>query len=134
MDDSTVCIWRLSNENIIGATLRSGKNYTTCIALSNDGSRVVSASEDKPLREWDVSMANTNTRKNSPPVGEEEEKRLFALSMSMNGRMAVAGHNDSSIHIWDIETGLLRENDIHNCNKSVEVIAIRVDSQYIVSR
>ncbi len=83
-----------------GAVLRILKGHThvvEAVALSADGKRAVSGSDDKTVRVWDLEG-------NQPPrVLEGHMDRVKAAALSSDGRRAVSGSWDETVRVWDLE-------------------------------
>jgi WD40 repeat protein len=72
------------------------------IALSPDGTRIVSVGEDMSMRVWDVE-SGMQLRTFNGHAGA-----LSALSISADGRLAITGGSwDNTVRLWDLERGLL---------------------------
>lgn len=85
------------------------------IALDSNGRWLVTASEDKTAKIWDLTTGRL-ARSLRPPVGDDNEGKLAALAMSPNGDIvAVAGWtgmwgSTASVYLFDRASGrLLRQ-------------------------
>jgi WD40 repeat protein len=69
------------------------------VALSGDGRRAVSASDDRTLKVWDVETGRElhTLRGHMSPV--------FGVALSVDGRRAVSASSDKTLKVWDVETG-----------------------------
>jgi mono/diheme cytochrome c family protein len=86
-----------SSTDVIKAAGHTGT--ILAITVSADGQRMLSGSEDRTLRLWDVS-------------GQKELKRfeghraaVAAVAISPDGKRALSGSHDRTMRLWDIETG-----------------------------
>jgi small GTP-binding protein len=68
------------------------------VAVSADGRRAVSASEDKTMRVWDL---ETNA---CAAVLVGHEQSVYGVAISADGRRAVSGSEDMTVRVWDLET------------------------------
>ncbi|KAF8834514.1 WD40 repeat-like protein, partial [Paxillus ammoniavirescens] len=80
-------------------TMMSGHEEVICrIAYLPGGERIVSCSDDKTVRIWDVEK------------GEQEgtsmvhKGRVHALAVTKNGKRILSGGEDERITMWDVET------------------------------
>ncbi|KAF5337789.1 hypothetical protein D9758_016297 [Tetrapyrgos nigripes] len=102
------------------------KGSINCIALSADGQQVVSGSDDKTIRIWNVE------------TGEEEKKleghsRLVrSVAFSADGQRVVSGSEDKTIRIWNVETGE-EEKKLEGHSHWVTSVAFSADGQRVVS-
>jgi WD40 repeat protein len=77
--------------------LQGHTGWVCSVALSPDGKHIVSGSEDKAIRIWDVE------------TGEQlrtlQGHRHHVPSIATNGRHVVSGSHDKTVRIWDFKTG-----------------------------
>jgi WD40 repeat protein len=66
------------------------------IALSSDGCRAVSSSDDQTLRVW-------NLEDETPPRILGKKERLRAIALSGDGGRALSGSEDRNLRVWDLE-------------------------------
>ena len=79
--------------------LKGHKALIFHLALSPDGQRLVTASEDKTARLWDV-----NTRKQLAVLLGHKNKVLFA-EFSPDGKKVLTASEDRTARLWDANTG-----------------------------
>ncbi|KAF5367685.1 hypothetical protein D9758_009894 [Tetrapyrgos nigripes] len=102
------------------------KGNINCIALSADGQRVVSQSDDKTIQIWNVE------------TGEEEKKLeghsgwVTSVAFSADGQRVVSGSFDKTIRIWNVETGE-EEKKLEGHSDWVRSVAFSADGQRVVS-
>jgi small GTP-binding protein len=68
------------------------------VALSGDGRRAVSGSDDKTVRVWDVETSRCLK------VMEGHTDGVESVALSGDGRRAVSGSDDKTVRVWDVET------------------------------
>jgi hypothetical protein len=69
------------------------------VAVSPDGRRAVSASEDKTLKVWDLETG----RELRTLKGHSDQ--VSGVAVSPDGRRAVSASSDKTLKVWDLETG-----------------------------
>jgi WD40 repeat protein len=69
------------------------------VALTPDGRRAVSASDDRTLRVWDLATGAELARL----TGHEDW--VLAVALTPDGRRAVSASDDRTLRVWDMETG-----------------------------
>jgi WD40 repeat protein len=73
-----------------------------CIAISADGKKALSGSEDQTVRLWDVATGRELLRLRS--VNEE----ILGVAISPDGREAATAVKDGTVRLWDLESGKQR--------------------------
>ena len=66
------------------------------LTLDPSNSILVTSSEDKTVRVWDISGRGELLRVLRPPVGEGEEGHIFAVALSPDGRTVACGGRTGS--------------------------------------
>jgi WD40 repeat protein len=66
------------------------------MAITPDGRRVISGSQDKTLKVWDIEEA----REIAAPKGHTD----FVTSVAPDGRRAISGSDDHTLKVWDLES------------------------------
>jgi WD40 repeat protein len=80
-------------------TLEGDPGVVTCMAVSPDGRRAVSASRDRTLKVWDLeSGRELRTLKG-------HSYAVTGVAVSPDGRRAVSASDDKTLKVWDLETG-----------------------------
>jgi WD40 repeat protein len=80
-------------------TLEGHSAAVNCVALSPDGRRAVSASEDNTLKVWDLETG----RELRTLKGHSDS--VAGVAVSPNGQRAVSASWDYTVKLWDLETG-----------------------------
>src|SRR6516164_4635245 len=77
--------------------LEGHKSWVWAVALTADGKRTVSGSEDRTLRVWDLEGNQL------PRVLEGHTDWVNAVALAADGRRAVSGSRDGTLRVWDLE-------------------------------
>jgi WD40 repeat protein len=84
------------------------------LALDPSNRILVTCSEDKTLRVWDISGRGELMRVLRPPVGEREEGHVFTVAMSPDTKIVACGgrtgspkHGDACVYLFDRATGAM---------------------------
>ncbi|MFM7369091.1 MAG: WD40 repeat domain-containing protein, partial [Sphaerospermopsis kisseleviana] len=107
-------------------TLTGHKNRIRTIAITPDGTKAVSGSDDNTLNVWDL---ETGTKIHTL-IGHN--KRVRAAAITPDGTKAVSASNDNILKVWDLDTGT-EISTLTGHNHFVRVIAITPDGKKAVS-
>lgn len=105
------------------------------IALDRAGQWLVTASEDRTAKVWDLATGRL-AQSLRPPLGEDDEGKLFALAIAPSGNMvAVAGSTgmwagSASVYVFDRASGrMLRRLD--GLPGAIEALAWSPDGRFL---
>ena len=102
LDASPQNIWVASRNDVHPPPLMVMEGHTDAIlsiALSDDGTRVVSGSKDGTVRAWDVRTGcelHTMTGHDGWVIG---------VAISADGRRALSAGDDKTVRLWDLDSG-----------------------------
>ncbi|EPX72766.1 transcriptional corepressor Tup11 [Schizosaccharomyces octosporus yFS286] len=97
--------------------------YVRTIAFSPDGKYLVTGTEDRQIKLWDLATQKVRF------LFSGHEQDIYSLDFSHNGRFIVSGSGDHTARLWDVETGqCILKLEIEN---GVTAIAISPNDQYI---
>ena len=97
-----------------------------CIALSKDGSLIVSGSGDRSVQVWDAKTGEQLREL------QGHTRCVHSVAFSPDGNQIVSGSWDQSVRVWDANTGeQLRELQGHT--SGVTSVAFSLDGNQIVS-
>jgi WD40 repeat protein len=142
-DDGTLRVW----DSETGRTLRTLEGHTgsvDAVAIHPDGRRAISGSRDATLRVWDLETGKTlrtleGQRGYSHSI-EAWAKQLdlrgtysvTAVAVTPDGRNAISALEDTTLQVWDLETGqMLRVLEGHM--GSVTAVALTPEGRQAVS-
>src|SRR6266581_3777271 len=105
----------------VGGSVRS-------IALSPDGQRIVSGSDDGTIRVWNATTGETEA---GPFTGHTS--LVFSVAFSPDGQHIVSGSFDQTIRVWNATTGETEAGPFTVHTGPVSSVAFSPDGQRIVS-
>ena len=88
------------------AVLSGHTDQVTCLTFSSDGTSLVSGSDDKTVKLWDIQtggVVKTFSGHNS---------YICDVSISVDCTRIASGSHDNTVHLWDIQTG--------ECHKTIK--------------
>jgi WD40 repeat protein len=91
-------VWDLASGRAV-ATLEGHACGVTACAVTPDGRRVVSASEDKTLKVWNLESGR------AVATLEGHAGSVWACAVAPDGRRVVSASEDRTLKVWDLETG-----------------------------
>ncbi len=93
---------RLSESEALVRVLAGHGGVVVACAVSPDGAFVVSASEDRTLKLWEVETG----AERATLAGHEGE--VLGCAVSPDGRFVVSASADRTLKLWEVETGAER--------------------------
>jgi WD40 repeat protein len=97
--DGSLQVWNLKSGKQIGDDWRDGDSPVWSIALSPDGKKVVSGSDDAAVRLWDTDTCKVIKKW----TGHTE--RVMSVCWSQDGQRVLSGSNDGTARQWDVQSG-----------------------------
>ncbi|CDF34811.1 WD40-repeat containing protein [Chondrus crispus] len=98
-DDGTLQFWSVSKKKVLWSVC-GHESWVCSVAMSGDGKRAVSGSDDMSVRVWDV---DTGLRIGDALTGHTGA--VDRVAMSGDGKRAVSKSRDGSVRVWDVDTG-----------------------------
>ena len=108
------------------AAIANQGGWVLCVALSSDGGRVVSGSDDGAVRVWDASSGECVRELR----GHSDFVRSVALSS--DGSRVVSCSDDSTVYVWDASSGE-RVRELRWNTDLVRSVALSADGSRVVS-
>ncbi|KAG8942641.1 hypothetical protein FRC03_002970 [Tulasnella sp. 419] len=123
-----IVTWDITSDSQIGR-FNGHTNLVTSLAVSPDGSRIISSSYDGTAAVWDMKSGWE-----SP--GESDDKvhkgAVHCVAFSSDGRQWASGGEGGTVAVWDTEGhGLIHTLKVHEV--AVMTVAFSVDGRYIAS-
>ena len=81
------------------STLEGHSSSVISVALSKDGQRVVSGSDDKTVKIWDATSGECVS------TLEGHSSVVMSVALSEDGQRVVSGSRDKTVKIWDATSG-----------------------------
>src|SRR6266404_7938001 len=92
--DGTIRVWELSTGQALMSILQGHTGPINAIALSPDGRRIVSASDDASIRVFDSDKGEPCT------LPLRLSNRIFSVAVSQDGALVACGGADKTVHVW----------------------------------
>jgi WD40 repeat protein len=91
-------VWDLETGKAV-RTLRGHSAWVSAVAVTPDGGRAISASDDQTLRVWDLDRGMTVC------ILQGHLDQVNAVAVTSDGRRAVSATDDQTLRVWDLDTG-----------------------------
>ncbi len=101
-------------------------DFPTSVAFSRDGRYVLTGSDDKTARLWDVATCHEIR------IFTDKSSTVNSVAFSPDGKYVLTGHDDDKARLWDLVTGaLLREFTGHT--RWIKSVAFSPDGKYVLT-
>ncbi|MFO0646203.1 MAG: hypothetical protein U0326_08185 [Polyangiales bacterium] len=117
----TVCIWRSDRDAPLRCEGHTADVY--CVAISDDGARVVTGGVDRVARVWSVDGQR------APVTLEGHEGAVMGAVLSRDGRIVVT-QADASVAVWSTESG--RREASFEVSEGLGCVAVAPDGARLV--
>ncbi|HMA33966.1 MAG TPA: NB-ARC domain-containing protein [Chloroflexia bacterium] len=107
-------------------TLLGHTGVVTAVALTGDGTRAVSASEDRTLRVWDLASGA------AIHILAGHRGEVEAVAVTADGTRTVSASRDGTLRVWDLASGALLQN-LAGHTHWVTAVALTGDGTHAVS-
>jgi WD40 repeat protein/Cdc6-like AAA superfamily ATPase len=106
--------------------LEGHTDVVKCVSITSDGNRVISGSQDKTLRIWDLESGRCiNTL-------EGHTDDVECVSITPDGDKAISGSRDKTLRVWDVENGKCL-NILEGHTRSILCVNITADGSAAIS-
>ncbi|KAK7391174.1 hypothetical protein VNO78_19586 [Psophocarpus tetragonolobus] len=118
-EDFTIWMWNTDNVALLNTFTGHGDSVT-CGDFTPDGKLICTGSEDATLRIWNPKSGESIHVVRGHPYHTEG---LTCLSINSTSTLALSGSKDGSVHIVNITTGRVVDNNaLASCSDSIECV------------
>lgn len=103
--DNTIRVWDVRKGNLDAGPLTGHTNLVTSVAFSGDGKLLVSGSEDKTVRIWDVKSRFAKSGRHLQGPLEGHKHRVYFVAFSPDGKRVISAAYNGDVCVYDVETG-----------------------------
>jgi WD40 repeat protein len=107
-------------------TFTSHDNWVRAVAITRDGEKIVSASEDGTLKIWNLNSGI------AIKTIKAHDNYVTAVALTPDGKRAISASFDQTLKVWDIETGQALFTLIGH-TKILKAVAITPDGKQVIS-
>jgi len=107
-------------------TFEGHTDNVSAIAITPDGLQLVSGSQDKCLRLWNLASGQCLH------TLEGHSKRVTSIAITPDGHLAVSGSHDKTLRVWDLSSGECL-HILEGHTKGIDFIAITPNGRLVVS-
>lgn len=124
-DNGSITIWDAETGEIIAVPKRGHSGRVTCVSISDDGERVISASTDKSIIVWDATTGEV--------VWEPQklETSVWDMDCSENGERVVVKGLKGNVHVLELRSRSRFGTSSKSPLSSTEVLAISRDGKFV---
>jgi len=124
-DNYAVSALIMSDSRTLTGNLRGGVNT---VAVSPDGTAIVSGSSDYSVRVWD---AQASAARLPPLLGHTSLVRSIAISS--DGQLIASGSDDYTVRLWNLLTGKAVGEPMQGHSNDVRAVAFAPDTRWLAS-
>ncbi|MCG7852084.1 MAG: DUF4062 domain-containing protein [Methanosarcinaceae archaeon] len=146
--DKTIKVWDIETGVEID-TLKGHSDWVNSVAVTPDGRLAVSGSGDKTIMVWDIEKRGEKSanialkrlfallpflkyRKKPVHILKGHSRRVQAVAVTPDGRLAVSGSFDKTLKVWDLEAGV-ELHTLKGHSDWVQAVAVTPDGRLAVS-
>jgi len=113
--------------------LKGHTNWVTCIATTHDDNKkIISGSRDKSIVVWNLENPDENSVGRAQRALRGHSHFVQDVVISSDGQFALSGSWDSTLRLWDLNTGVTTRRFVGH-SKGVLSVAFSADNRQIVS-
>ena len=107
-------------------TLNGHTSSVYAVAVTADGKRAISGSDDQTLKVWDLTTGKEQFTLNG------HTNSVYALAVTADGKRASSGSCDNTLKVWDLTTGK-EQFTLKGRSNSVNIVAVTADGKRAIS-
>jgi WD40 repeat protein len=107
-------------------TLWGHEGPVKAVVVTPDGSQVISASQDKTVKVWELASGRTVYTLQ----GHNDDVNV--ITVTLNGRYAISGSRDKTLKVWDLSCGRVLHT-LAGHKGAVTAVAATADGRYVIS-
>ena len=107
-------------------TLKGHTGWVNAVAVTEDGKRAISGSDDNTLQVWDL----TTGKELFTLKGHSSS--VYAVAVTEDGKRAISGSDDKTLKVWDLTTGK-EQFTLNGHSSSVKAVAVTADGKRAIS-
>jgi len=117
-----------TKQNMIPVVQLGHSAAAVAVAFSPDGRFVISGSDDRTLKLWEVSTGREIR------TFAAVDSNVTAVAYSPDGQMAFSGHMDGTVALWEIATGkLIRKQEKTHSRSWVQAVTFSANGRRAIS-
>jgi hypothetical protein len=120
-------VWDADTGKALGGPLLGHTHIVHSVAISPDGTRIVSGSFDKTIQVWDAETGKALGASLQGHTG-----RVLSVAFSPDGTHIVSGSLDRTIQVWDAEIGMALGAALQGHPNTVQSVIASPDGTHIV--
>jgi WD40 repeat protein len=107
-------------------TLNGHTSWVKAVAVTADGKRAISGSDDKTLKIWDLTTGKEQFTLNG------HTSFVNAVAVTADGKRAISGSDDNTLKVWNLTTGK-EQFTLNGHSRSVKAVAVTADGKRAIS-
>ncbi len=112
-------------------TISGHLDAITCLALSPDCKKAISAAHDRWNKNWDIKVWDLNSGRAVQTLSGHRDC-VNAVIITQDGRLVVSASHDTTLKVWELETGAVLKT-LHGHDQLVDDVALCPDGRKLVS-
>ncbi|QHG17634.1 hypothetical protein A6V25_12855 [Nostoc sp. ATCC 53789] len=107
-------------------TLKGHSSYVNAVAVTPNGQQVISASDDKTLKVWNLATGEEQFTLNG------HSHSVNAVAVTPNGQQVISASDDKTLKVWNLATGE-EQFTLNGHSSYVNAVAVTPNGQQVIS-